>query len=325
MKSPKPVRLLAIAVVASTLAGCGKDRTVDQYFAQKENEKQRQTSQSIEGTFEGTLLSKLNGKPMGALSVEIYGDTEIPDASSTTAPKGSGQRNVIAANITLSTKTFSRTINTSNGFYDIYSHAYQLDFAIENGQFDSSGKPRAIKFRFAGKLDPVTKVMDGTIQCIDYAKYGGKYRLTRGASSPQLEDTRIPTERAEAMLGKTYAVTQDVLGTENRVTMKFAKPTPTPEGEFLELFYPVRFVTVSVTLTETKYGDEIMTIPFTNAEWDMDSRTLNGAMSGTAGAGATQPYHFALQCAESGSVKAPAWDCHWSGSVAFDFKARAVE
>ncbi|MBS1961219.1 MAG: hypothetical protein JST04_03305 [Bdellovibrionales bacterium] len=321
MKSPKTVRFVAFASLALlgglALSGCGKDRTVDQYFAQKENEKQRQTSQSIEGTFEGTLLSKMNGKPMGALSVEIYGDTNIPDGSVQT-------KNVIAANITLSTKAFSRTINATNGFYNIYSHAYQLDFAIENGQVDATGKPRAIKFRFAGKLDPVTKVMDGTIQCVDYAKYGGRYRLTRGANSPQLEDTRIPTERAEATLGKIYSVTQEVLGTEQRVTMKFAEPTATPEGEFLELFYPVRFVTVSVTLTETKYGEDIMTIPFTNAEWDMDSRTLNGAMSGAAGSGGTQPYHFTLQCTESGSAKVPAWDCHWSGNVAFDFKAKAV-
>jgi hypothetical protein len=315
---------IPLTAVFLVFAGCGKDRTVDEYQGQKLNQAQHETEDSIAGTYNGALLSKMNGEAMGALSIEITGDTDIPDPDSTSTTGRNGQRNAIAAEITLTTKDFSRTISAPNGIYNIYSHAYQFDFEFENGQFDRSGKAAIVKFRLAGKIDPLKKTMTGSIQAINYAKYGGKYTLTRDGNSPQLEDTRLPTERAAAILGNTYQGLQTVTGADMLVTLKMARPTQTPEGEFLDLFYPLRFTTVSITLTAIKYGDDIMTIPFENSEWDMDSRMLTGSMSGTAGNGGTQPYHFAIQCKESGSVKTPAWKCSWSGTTAFDFTATVV-
>lgn len=303
-----PFQLSSLIFVSTLLAGCGKDHTVDEYLAQKSKQEQRETNQSIAGTFTGPLYSKLNGQTMGILSVELSGDTEVSDGRS---------RNVIAANISLTTPTAVRTLSVSNGSYNIYNHSYQIDFMIPNAPGPD------VKLRLVGVINPEAKVMEGSLQSVDFAKYGGTYRLTQDQKLPQPGRLELPAERAANIFGRVFSVRQEVYGFPNEIVLRLLPVVRSPEQEFLDLFYPVRFATVMFTLTETKGGQEVLTLAFENSVWDMDAKTLHGSVTRSS-TGGTLPYHFTLQCSESGTSRVPGWNCDWSGRSVVHFNATAA-
>ena len=314
MHPKKTLKMWVLLGLVGALAGCGKDRTVDDYNAQKQNQEQQQSQKEIGGTFNGVLVSTVNGEAMGSLSIKVSSDTLIQDT---------GARSTIAAEIVLTTKKSSQRISVPTGYYNIYTHAYQLDFSVGNVfEVDPAGKTVMANFRVKGKIDPVTGIMDGTIAVVDRAKYGGKFRLTKDGNAPELEDTHLPTERADAALGKTYRARPKVMGTPDMLTLRFSSSAKSEEGEFMDLFYPVRYLDISAVLSETYYGDELLRTKFLNCEWDLQSKTLTGDVVDNTG---SRPAHYSIQCRESGTAKRPAWKCSWSGTLTFDFTAKGVQ
>lgn len=289
-------RSLFLLALFAALAGCGKDRTIDEFNGQKNSDDQAETDR-VAGTYTGTLYAKKDGKPMGALTVDFSADTRV---------EGGDQSSVVSAQVTLETNDksgrTSETIHLADGRYDLVNHSFRINTTVGFTRLQSA------TLTIAGTVND--GVMKGKIEVPNYVDFGGTYRLVKDAPVADVAAGPSTLDRARGTRATNY---RGRASTDQNATLDarfiYTPSTRNADQRFFDRFFPLRSGNVTVSL-----GDESspVVVAFPDALWDTRRGTLTGVAGGNV-PGQT-PYSITLNCQETGDFRNPGWDCGWNGT-----------
>jgi hypothetical protein len=282
-------------LVLLTFTACGKDRTPDQYDADKNASDQAQTD-LVNGTYVGVLYAKADGKPIGALSVELAADTRIENRE---------QSSVIGAQLTLNDGKSEETIHLADGRYDLVNGGFRIEAAVSNPSlFD-------VQLALAGSIQGDEMV--GKLEAKDYPTYGGTFRLRKNAAVPTVDVPIRAIDRGRSANRSDFRGTATIDHRDHAPAHFIYTPnTRNADQRFLDHFYPVRAGNVTIGLYDDDQGGSAVTLAFPNSRWDTRARTLTGVSDGQVPG--QSPYSITLNCRETGGDRNPGWNCDWTGS-----------
>lgn len=271
------------------LMGCGKDISPDAFKAQKKRIDQGQTDQ-VAGTYSGILSAARGSQPMGALSIELHSDTQMDNGE---------QLNTVSAQLTLIDGTSEKTIRVSDGHYNLVDGNFRIETVVAHSA--TSTVTLALAGTIRGNL------MVGKLEAVGFPAYGGSFELTKNGEIPEVNPPQRTVDRGPGTKILTYAGK----ATNDRAEVMTTKFTYIPalrnsDQKFLDRFYPIRSGNLSVS-----FENDIITILFPNALWDIRTGTLS-AVSTSDQNGRTD-FSASLNCIATTEVKTPGWQCDWTG------------
>lgn len=240
--------LLAVSI----FAGCAKDKNMDDFKRDQLVQNISRIS-AVSGVYSGSVVSKLDGTNLGAISLKIQAKTDV---------QSSEQRAIVSGTLSFAGVS-SAEIVFDNGFYDDITGDFQVTIPItqEGG--------------VAGKLSLAGVINDGkwngSIEVQGQSEFGGELDLTKNAPIPNRSSIEVGGTRLQQMKRLDYVYTGsyrlgDVI---TPFKMSFINRDILPEQRFYKLFSPVRNINVNCDFTDFELN-------FTNAIIDDKAGTIVG-------------------------------------------------
>jgi hypothetical protein len=250
--------ILGICLVLSFM-GCSKDKNMDDY---RRDQLQQSLSRitSVSGSYTGSVISKIDGTNLGAITLKFQARTDIQSNNSTV----SSEQNAIVSGSLNFKSLNSAEIVFDNGFYDDVTGDFQVTIPISNGTGNSS------KLSLVGVVNGNN--WNGTLEVKGQPDFGGELNLTKNAAIPNNSSIEIGGTRLQQInkLKYSYEGTYKADGNLIPFKLSFVNKDISPEQNFYKLFSPVRNVGVTCDFS---YFD----LNFTNAILDDKAGTLVGS------------------------------------------------
>jgi hypothetical protein len=248
----KLAKACVLLLALGFFVGCSKDKNMED-FKRDQLVQNLARITSVSGAYTGSVISKLDGTNLGAITLRFQAKTDI---------QTSEQRAIVSG--TLSYKSISSAeIVFDNGYYDNITGDFQVTIPItqEGG--------------IAGKLSLSGVVANdkwnGSIEVQGQSDFGGELDLTKNAPLPNTSSIEVGGTRLQQMKRLDYVYTGAYrMGTTvTPFKMTFINRDILPEQRFYKLFSPVRNLSVNCDFTDFELN-------FTNAILDDKSGTIVG-------------------------------------------------
>jgi len=304
-------RGIGLLAVIAVIAGCGKDKTADEYHEQKV---QRQVAlfQSVSGTYRGALQNAKDGSSMGTIEIDLWPQNTIVSSSDNTtlSSQASLQGRVAIFNgiesnaVIQSAYYFSPDYDTNGVFNGTISVPVSGVSGTTNVQLVVSGSIHGS--RFEGTINPTNKV-------------GITGHFTADKNAPLPVDRNAPSKVGGLDSGDIlqYSGTFDTPLSQasktsgadvDPVTAKITirKAGVTVEENFLNNFMLQKTVSIQVTFSQGPVS--IDGISFNSAEMDLQSGRIIAQSSYSGDVNAL----VSLDCVAvtiPGVIKNQGWNC----------------
>jgi hypothetical protein len=288
----KHLTLLTLLLTTTSLLGCAKDQTLQDWRQSKVDE-QLSKIQSVSGVYRGNISAKSDGSPLGSVELELQPDVKIGSSSDGLTTEGHAG---LKGRLLIDGQNKAIVI-FNEGWYDATQKTFQLSATIDQ----KNGQPAQIEI--AGTVSGDTVV--GRVEAFGYPEAGGSFSVKRDLPMPvvpaslRLSGDTVPASQVSVyssnvrFSGSTTAVPVDLVLLEHKTTN---------EQEMLDLFFPIKTIDVSLNLGEGR------TVFFQNAEWDRGAGTLLGVFQGTQATSGAR--YAALSCNRLEDINA--WNCSYT-------------
>lgn len=241
-----------LLLVLGLVVGCSKDRNMDD-FKRDQLVQNLARINSVSGAYTGSVISKLDGTNLGAITLKFQAKTDI---------QSSEQRAIVSGTLSYKSLT-SAEIVFDNGYYDNITGDFQVTIPItqEGG--------------IAGKLSLSGVVANdkwnGSIEVQGQSDFGGELDLVKNAPLPNTASIEVGGTRLQQMkrLDYVYIGAYRTGTTVTPFRMTFINRDVLPEQRFYKLFSPVRNVSVNCDFTDFELN-------FTSAILDDKAGTIVG-------------------------------------------------
>lgn len=239
----KDMRVL-ICALGLLSAACAKDKTVAEYQREKLQENLA-LYQSVVGSYTGMVVSKEDGRTLGALEVELRADTIVDQSPGGESALGTP---VLVSNIRFLNENVV-SLSASSSFYDPGSGAYSAQIDVPRGQGGATEQVTVNGVLSGGTLT-------GEIATTNHPEAGGRFTLDRGGKPlTSLAKLKTPQELEDAKGSRqvsTFSGTTTFAGGAKRaVYIVVLQPLNGSAEDFLDLISPVKTVEVNFNYSQT--------------------------------------------------------------------------
>jgi hypothetical protein len=309
-------RGISLVLAAAALTASCADRTQDEWCRQKAEEEAARIDE-VAGKYEGTLLSSIDGRPRGELTIEVGSALRVGAMPGCT---GSTLRPVATGRITLM-QGRPRILPINEGAYSSVSGALSARIAVSGSPGEES------VLLLGGTLKDGT--FSGTLEAEGYPEAGGGFNLRR--TGPAVAG--LPSAVISGGTGGVHA--SPAVGTyegtiqytarglvAERARMVIISPEGTAAQEFLYSFLSEHPLGVTIQLPLPG-----IQIAFGDARLDERTGRIYGTTSGQSPipGGGLDRYEAKLVCVRLAA--GPGWSCEYTANrgVLFRGEFRPVE
>jgi hypothetical protein len=178
MAKPYKQNIFTVLALSFLAVGCGADKTLDEYNAEKANQELTQ-NQKAAGSFRGSLLNQSTGQPMGAVDLELQAP-QIPVQNGDNT--GTTVRSVLQGTVTVYTaQGFGQGSITSASFTKAKDYTDDLPKGTVSGLVSVTVGTQTYSFTIFAGL--VGATLTGTITP-NQPGVTGSFSATKGAPLP---------------------------------------------------------------------------------------------------------------------------------------------
>lgn len=219
------------------LTGCGKDKNMDDYN-RDQNEQNIARIESISGSFTGAVVSKIDGKSLGEMSLTYKART------SGSGGDASKQATLISGSVNIQGLESSE-VAFDNGSYDEQASGDNFHVTI--------GEGTTTKISLNGRI--IDNHWVGTIEVTGQSAYGATLNLLKNAPQSSAQAIEVSGTRLEQIKrgNITYSDIYKYNNKNLQVSMNFINKTITAEQTLVKLLSPVRLVDVSLDFSIVKF------------------------------------------------------------------------
>lgn len=242
----------------TVIVGCSQDKNMDDYRRDQLQESLARIS-SIQGSYSGVAISRLDGTNLGAIDLKFQARTDIAANSGNVT----SQQNAIVSG-SLSFRSLTNTeVVFDNGYYDDVTGDFQVTIAIAQSNGSTA------KLSLMGQVSGNT--WNGSIEVKGQPEFGAQLNLYKNAPPRNTSALEITGKRMQQMkrTDLIYEGEYTVGGANAPFRLSFVNRDILPEQNFYKLFSPVRNVNVNCDFTDFELN-------FSNAILDDKMGTLVG-------------------------------------------------
>lgn len=241
-----------------SLVSCSKDKNLEDY---RRDQIQQSISRitSVSGMYSGSVISKIDGTNLGAITLNFKAQTDIQSSSTQVYNE---QTVKVSGSLSLKSLT-SAEIVFNNGRYDDTTGEFQVTVPINL----DGGK--ASKLLLAGVVNGDR--WNGSIEVEGQSAFGAELDLVRNAPMSNTSAIEVGGSRLQQIKKMSYRYEGSYTseGVELPVKMSFINSDILPEQKFYRLFSPVRTANINFDFLDFELN-------FLNANMDDKAGTIDG-------------------------------------------------
>lgn len=282
----------AVAVFALVMFGaCSSDKDYNTYRQQQANQLQAQYA-AANGTYKGNVVSKLDGRSLGYMEMNVTASSEIQNSSD---QLGTEKKAVMKGYL-----KYTGLVNSNSTFTQGNYNPDTKEFKVSIAVPDESNPMLSQNIAIEGKIDGGAFV--GDIYMNLYPEFGAHANLVSN-SNVQQTSADLKALRVSQLAGdnSAYQGQYTLNGNTYTLNMKITSSAVNVQQQFLRVLNPQRYVSVTIDLG---FGSAPILFPMSVINDQVDSLTGNASIND----GSTS-YSVSLKCNKTKNNTPQGWNC----------------